>query len=94
MGYSQNPFVARCAGETIARGIEAGPRERIFIELMTSDRKLKASREGSKWRNYGTSKPSGELDLTPKLTGAYHSPWLPTFPWSGIATDAGLDPKP
>jgi len=24
------------------------PRERIFIELMTSDRKLKASREGSK----------------------------------------------
>ena len=24
------------------------PRERIFIELMTADRKLKASREGSK----------------------------------------------
>jgi len=29
-------------------------RERIFIELMTSDRKLKASIEGSKWRIYGT----------------------------------------
>ena len=28
--------------------------ERIFIELMTSDRKLKASREGSECRNYGT----------------------------------------
>ena len=27
---------------------EAHPRERIFIELMPSDRKLKASREGSK----------------------------------------------
>ena len=30
--------------------------ERIFIELMTSDRKLKASREGSKCRIYGISK--------------------------------------
>ena len=28
--------------------------ERIFVELTTSDRKLKASREGSKLRNYGT----------------------------------------
>ena len=32
------------------------PRGRIFIELMTSDRSLNASREGSKWRNYGTWK--------------------------------------
>ena len=31
-------------------------REEIVIELMTSDRKLKASREGSKRRNYGTYK--------------------------------------
>ena len=32
-----------------------GPaRERIFIELITSDRKLKASRQGSKGRIYGT----------------------------------------
>ena len=30
--------------------------ERICIELMTSDRKLKASREGSKKRIYGTQK--------------------------------------
>ena len=30
------------------------PRERIVIELMTSDRKLKPSSEGSKGRNYGT----------------------------------------
>ena len=29
--------------------------ERIFIELMTSDGKLKASRKGSKCRSYGTS---------------------------------------
>ena len=28
--------------------------ERIFIELMTPDRKLKAPREGSKCRIYGT----------------------------------------
>jgi len=28
--------------------------ERIFIERMTSDRKLEASGEGSKCRNYGT----------------------------------------
>jgi hypothetical protein len=30
-------------------------RERIFMERITSDRSIKASREGSKW-NYGTSK--------------------------------------
>ena len=30
------------------------PRERIVIELMTSDRGLEASREGSKGRIYGT----------------------------------------
>ena len=30
------------------------PAEIISTELMTSDRKLKASREGSKWRIYGT----------------------------------------
>jgi len=30
------------------------PEERIVIELMTSDCKLKASREGSKGRIYGT----------------------------------------
>ena len=29
-------------------------RERICIELVKSDRKLKVSREGSKRRNYGT----------------------------------------
>jgi len=29
-------------------GVRHGQRERIFIELMTSDRKVKASREGSK----------------------------------------------
>ena len=29
-------------------------REKIFIDLMTSDRKLEASREGSKARFYGT----------------------------------------
>ena len=29
-------------------------RERIFIDLMTSNRKLKASREGSVGRIYGT----------------------------------------
>ena len=34
--------------------VHTPPRERIFIELMTSDRKLKASREGSKGRIYGT----------------------------------------
>ena len=28
--------------------------ERMFVELMTSDRKLKAFREGSKGRKYGT----------------------------------------
>ena len=28
--------------------VSAGTRERIFVELMTSDRKLKASREGAK----------------------------------------------
>ena len=27
--------------------------ERVFFELMSSDRKLEASREGSKWRIYG-----------------------------------------
>ena len=31
-------------------------KRRIFIELMTSDHKLKASREGSKWRIYRTSR--------------------------------------
>jgi len=43
----------------LLRGVLQGGRfgineERIFIELMTSDRKLKASREGSKLRIYGT----------------------------------------
>ena len=32
----------------------AGRRERIFIEFMTSDCKVEASREGSKCRNYET----------------------------------------
>ena len=32
----------------------AAIRGRICIEVMTSDRKLKASREGLKWRNYRT----------------------------------------
>ena len=35
---------------------EMSKRERILIKLMTSDRKLKASREGSKSRMYGTQK--------------------------------------
>ena len=42
---------ARQTGETNQTVVE---RERILIELMTSDRKLKASREGSKSRIYGT----------------------------------------
>jgi len=29
-------------------------QERVFVELMTSDRKLEACRDGSKGRNYGT----------------------------------------
>ena len=42
--------------EVVGAAPVAGTRdgERIFIELMTSDRKLKASREDSKGRNYGT----------------------------------------
>jgi hypothetical protein len=35
------------------------PGERIFIELMTSDRKVKASTEGSKSRNDGTYRTKG-----------------------------------
>ena len=38
--------VARCHVRPLREG--AASRERIFIELVTSDRKLKASREGSK----------------------------------------------
>ena len=38
--------------------------ERIFIELVMSDRTLEASREGSKWRIYGTYKNSRVLTLS------------------------------
>jgi len=42
-----------------ARAVRGESRSRIiFIELMTLDRKLKASREGSKSRIYGPSKPT------------------------------------
>jgi len=40
------------AGSWIRSGARA--EKRIFIELMTSDHKLKTSREGSKGENYGT----------------------------------------
>ena len=40
--------IQRCIENERERGDKAIERERIFIGLMTSDRKLKASREGSK----------------------------------------------
>jgi len=46
-----------CATETRQRmggDVRSRVRGRIFIELMTSDRKLKAASEGSKLRIYGT----------------------------------------
>ena len=47
VGVDQRVFLqVRCCHEPAA--IERQLREIIFIELMTSDRKLKASREGSK----------------------------------------------
>ena len=45
-------WVPVCVDEIDAR--RACQKERIFIDLVTSDRKLKASREGSKSRIYGT----------------------------------------
>ena len=39
-------FRVRAGNSDLGRH-DAGNRERIFIELMTSDRKLKASTEGS-----------------------------------------------
>jgi len=42
-------IITLCADNLSARALgKADEVERIFIELMTSDRKLKASREGSK----------------------------------------------
>ena len=43
---SEVPLYPRQARLTL--GPHTLSRERIFVELMTSDRKLKASREGSK----------------------------------------------
>ena len=49
---------SRCKREPTFLGImlKSWVWQKIFIELMTSDRKLKASREGSKSRNYGVQR--------------------------------------
>ena len=52
--FTQNPLTGQKLETEWMAGGNGPIKERIFIELMTSNRNLKASREGSKERNYGT----------------------------------------
>jgi len=47
-GLIRTPMRVVSAGEGYLVAVYCGKRERHFIKLMTSDHKLKASREGSK----------------------------------------------
>jgi len=54
LGVRPEPLACYSAARLRLNHAAPEPKERIFIERMTSDRKLKASRGGSNGRIYGT----------------------------------------
>ena len=61
-----------------------GPKKENFIELMTSDRELTASREGSKWRIYELQRRLqhwSKLTVLVQKVNLHHRAYCPSGRW-------------